>query len=176
MTKLPLWSKTASGRGFFVFAQPYAWFSLLDLLSLLAYFSLFSWKILAKAEKGQVRWIAMAGHHGDGYGNDNATISLHQFPRISLPYTPQNNNVKSPNFRFWRQHYNITMNHSFSISTKNRSYPSSYRIVLPYCTRGTIRSNREILALRCILEWRFRFRSRRLYKWFRQPAFTERFA
>jgi len=40
----------------------------------------------------------------------------HQFPCISLPYST-NNNVKSPNLRFLRQHEHITMKQSFSVLT-----------------------------------------------------------
>ena len=40
----------------------------------------------------------------------------HEFPCISLPYST-NNNVKSPNLRFLRQHEHITMKQSFSVLT-----------------------------------------------------------
>ena len=110
----------------------------------------------------------------DGYGYDKATKQEYYWLkkekyscctcstnfRAFLRRTPQNNDVTSPNFRFWRQREHITMNHSwFSIFTLKPFVPFSYRIVHPYCTRWKRRNNRQLLAIviSYILEWRFRW-------------------
>ena len=87
----------------------------------------------------------------------------HEFPCISLPYST-NNNVKSPNLRFLRQHEHITMKQSFFVLTSRPFVPFSYNIIRLHCTRWTRRNNCEILAiaLSYILDWRFRCSSRRL--------------
>lgn len=68
--------------------------------------------------------------------------------RAFLCRTPQNNNVKSPNFRFWEQREHITMKQSFSVLMLKPFVPIQLqrRWLGLYCTRWTRRNNREILA------------------------------
>ena len=87
-----------------------------------------------------------------------ARISEHFFCR-----TPQNNNAKSPNFRFRRQRKHITMNYSFSIFTLKPFIPIRLQdssLVLYKVINLTKRNDCEIhvIALWYILEWRFRCR------------------
>ena len=82
------------------------------------------------------RWWRMKDTLGsfskdDGYGYGNATKQEYYWLkkekcscctcntnfRAFRCRTPQNNNVKSPNFRFWRQREHITMEKSFSVLT-----------------------------------------------------------
>ena len=54
--------------------------------------------------------------------------------RAFLYRTSQNNDVKSPNFRYLRQREHITMKQSFSVLTL-RPFVPSYSIIRPYCSR-----------------------------------------
>ena len=68
--------------------------------------------------------------------------------RAFLCRTPQNNNVKSPNFRFWEQREHITMKQSFSVLMLKPFVPIQLqrRWLGLYFTRWTRQNNREILA------------------------------